>query len=92
MGHTGLNGSHLEIWVTIGKMGYIWENESHFINMGQSYQHCRTWKYGSHWAKWVTLKIWVTIGKMGHIWENESHFINMGHTYQNYCTWKYESH
>ena len=55
------NGSHLEIWLTIGKMGQIWENESHFINMGHTFQNCRTWKCELHWAKWVTL------GKMGHI-------------------------
>ena len=45
MGHTEKTGSHLEIWVTIGKMGHIWENESHFIYMGHTYQNCRTWKY-----------------------------------------------
>ena len=47
-------------------MGQIWENESHFINMGhfikivalESMSH--TGQNGSHLAKWVKL------GKMSH--------------------------
>ena len=72
MGKTGLNESPLEIWVPIGKMGHIWENESHFINMGQTYQNCRTWKYESHWEIGSHLAKWVKLGKMGHICENGS--------------------
>ena len=41
--------------------------------MGHNYQNCRTWKYESQWAKWVT------VCKIVQTWENESHFINMGH-------------
>ena len=70
-------------------MGQTWEGESHSINMGHTYQNCRTWKYESHWAKWVTF------GQMGQIWEGESHGIkgvkvikivalgSMSHTAQN---------
>ena len=63
-------------------MGQTWEGESHSINMGHTYKNCRTWKYESHWAKWVTF------GQMGQTWKGESHSINMGHTYQNCRTWK----
>ena len=63
-------------------MGQTWEGESHFINMGHTYQNCGSWKKESHWAKKVTF------GQMGQTWEGESHFINMGHTYQNCGTWK----
>ena len=58
-------------------MGETWENESHFINMGHTYQNSRTLIYESHRAKWVTF------GKMGETLENESHLINMGHTWEN---------
>ena len=37
--------------------------------MGHIYQNWRTWKYESHWAKWVTF------GQMGQTWEGESHSI-----------------
>ena len=37
--------------------------------MGHTYQNCRTSKYESHWAKWVTF------GQMGQTWEGESHSI-----------------
>ena len=38
------NESHWAKWVTFGQMGQTWEEESHFINMGHTYQNCRTWK------------------------------------------------
>ena len=37
--------------------------------MGHTYQNWRTWKYESHWAKWVTF------GQMDQTWEGESHSI-----------------
>ena len=37
--------------------------------MGHTFKNCRTWKYESHWAKWVTF------GQMGQTWEGESHSI-----------------
>ena len=54
--------------------------------MGHTHQNCRTWKYESHWEKWVTF------GQTSQTLENELLFINMGQTHQNCRTLKYESH
>ena len=63
-------------------MGQTWEGESHSINMGHTYQNIRTWKYESHWAKWVTF------GQMGQTWEGESHSIKWVTLKKNCRTWK----
>ena len=59
--------------VTFGQMGQTSEGESHFINMGHTYQNCGTWKQESHWAKWVTF------GQMGQNSEGESHLSKLWH-------------
>ena len=41
MSHTWPNGSHLGIWVNIGHIGHIWENESQL-------EEWVTWQNGSH--------------------------------------------
>ena len=83
MGHTwkwfklGKNGSPLEKWVTLGKMGHSLKNRSPVKMVLFD-------KNGSHWDNWVTLakkRTWkdrekytlgnvetlVTLGKMGHM-------------------------
>ena len=50
--------------------------------MGHTHQNCRTWKYESHWEKWVRFF------QKGQTLENESHCINMTYTDQNYRTYK----
>ena len=70
MGHT-YQKAHLEVRVTLRKMGHIWPNGS---NLGR----CHTLQNGSklsHLEVGVTCAKWVTFGQMGQTWEGESHSI-----------------
>ena len=58
--------SHLEVWVTMSKMGHIWPNGS---EMGE---WVTLYKHGSHSSKLLHLELWVTLGKMGLFWPNGS--------------------
>ena len=49
MGHTGKIESHLEEWVTLGKVGHFWKNGSLLEKT------VYTWKNGSHLEKCFTL-------------------------------------
>ena len=70
MCHTWKNGSHLEKWVTLGKMGHTCKNGSHlekkWVTLLEKWFALE--KNGSHLKKWVTLR------KVSHPWKNLSHF------------------
>ena len=55
MGHTWKNRSHLEKWVTLGKMRHTWKNGSHLEKWVTLGKVGHNWKNGSHLEKWVTL-------------------------------------
>ena len=62
MGHPCKTESHLEKWITLGKMSHTLKIFfSHLENYVTFRKISRTWKK------------WVTLGKMAHPWKNGSH-------------------
>ena len=50
MGHTWQNGSHLETWITIGKMGHTFKK---WVTLKKNWSHLKIWviicKMGDKW-------------------------------------------
>ena len=88
---TWKNVSHLEKWVTVGKIGHISKNGSHLEKWVTLGKMCYTWKHVSHLEKCVFL------GGL-HTWKNGSHLLNGSHLEKwvtlgkMFNTWKNVSH
>ena len=53
--HYRKNGSHVEKWVTLGKIGHTWKNASHLEKCFTLGKMGHNWKNGLHMEKWVVL-------------------------------------
>ena len=56
MVHICKNGSHLDRWASLRKMGHIWEGERRLENGSNIGKISRTYKNGSHMETWVNLE------------------------------------
>ena len=86
-GHSWINGSQLDKWVTLGKTGHTWKRiilrKSHTCSKDLTCKMSHIWFKGSCLEKWVTLGKKITVGEIANTvtlgkkrvaWKNGSHF------------------